>query len=101
MNVIPIPTKLAKRVAAYEKALAENIPDGKERVQAIVDIQAFLEWTMQAGQDMAEWDDDDLDLFEDEFVAQSGVEKGLGRFFNLLLCIDMLVHPDDGHTLSA
>jgi hypothetical protein len=100
MNVIPIGTRFANRVATYERVLAETIPDKQERVQAIVDIQAFLEWTMQAGKDLAEWDDDDLDLFEDEFVAQSGVEKGLDRFFNLLLCIDMLVHPEDD-TLSA
>jgi hypothetical protein len=54
MNVIPIGTRFANRVATYERVLADAIPEGKERAQAIVDVHAFLEVTSLPEEDAAE-----------------------------------------------
>ena len=95
MKVIPIGTRFARHVDAYEKALAKAIPDGEERAQAIADLQAFLKVAVLPDEGPAEWADKDLDLFRDEFIAQSGKKRGEGRFFNLLIILDRRWMPDE------
>jgi hypothetical protein len=86
--------RVAERVAALERAF----PDGRVRAQAVKDVEAFVEVMLTPGEDFIEWTADDLMLFAEAFVEQSGPDGGAVRFRNMMRVLTLL---DDPATLSA
>jgi hypothetical protein len=88
-NAVPIRTRLAERVADIEQA----IPDAQERAQVVKDAQAFFEVMLPPGEHSLEWTEEDLMLFAEAFVEQSGAEAGEVRFRNMLRVLGLLQNP--------
>jgi hypothetical protein len=84
--------RLARRIAAIEGAF----PDGFERAQAVTDIEAFFAVMVPPGEDSLEWTEDDMLLFAEAFVEQSGPDGGVARFRNMVRVLGLLNDPGHG-----
>jgi hypothetical protein len=84
--------RLAGRIAAIECAF----PDGIERAQVVTDVEAFFAVMLPPGEDSFEWTQDDMLLFAEAFVEQSGPDGGARRFRNMVRVLRLLNTPGSG-----
>ena len=83
---------LARRIAAIERAF----PDGVERAQAAKDVETFFAVMLPPGEDSFDWTEDDMRLFTEAFVEQSGLDGGVTRFRNMVRALRLLENPGSG-----
>jgi hypothetical protein len=81
--------RLARRIAAIEGAFPEH-------AQAVKDVEAFYAVMLPPGEDSFEWAEDDMALFAEAFVEQSGPDGGVARFWNMVRVLGLLETPGSG-----